>query len=521
MGVAALLPVEILLLTLSFEPSRFGSSTHWTLSLLQQSSVVPRIAIAVAATLALILSPRATELWGRFGADSRPYPWEWVVLHLALFLGFYQQTAWLFAGSAVDPGDWQVALWVALCLAVAASWCIALAPASNWRKFLHAERRAVLVSLLAGVVVWGFGLVTRLFWRPLAEWTLFFAQGVLRLIYTNVEYDVAAGTVGTNRILIEIAPQCSGYEGLALVTVFVAIYLWIFRQRISFPRAFWLLPAGLFAIWVGNVLRIAALVAVGTSISPQIAVQGFHSQAGWISFTAIGLGLIWLSHQLGLVTKPAPRPAGEPPMLAGALIAPLVALLAMSMVAAAFSEGFDALYPAGVVVTAAVLYRYRKVYSELPFSVSARSVVIGLAVFAIWIIMEPSIPGTTGRARALMLDLPPFQMALWTVFRTIGAVLIVPIAEELAFRGYLLRKLVASDFEKVPATRFTWFSFVGSSVLFGLLHQSWFAGTVAGAAFAVAVYHRGRVTDAMVAHMTANALIAATVIGFGWWDLWL
>ncbi len=47
------------------------------------------------------------------------------------------------------------------------------------------------------------------------------------------------------------------------------------------------------------------------------------------------------------------------------------------------------------------------------------------------------------------------------------------------------------------------------------VHQSWFAGTIAGAAFTMAVYHRGRITDAVVAHMTANALIAATAIGFG------
>jgi CAAX prenyl protease-like protein len=111
--------------------------------------------------------------------------------------------------------------------------------------------------------------------------------------------------------------------------------------------------------------------------------------------------------------------------------------------------------------------------------------------------------------------------SFWILFRIVGAVVVVPIAEELAFRGYLLRKLVAADFEKVPATRFTWFSFVASSVLFGLMHQSWLAGTIAGAAFAMAVYHRGRLSDAVVAHMTANALIAATAIGFGWWDLWL
>ena len=74
---------------------------------------------------------------------------------------------------------------------------------------------------------------------------------------------------------------------------------------------------------------------------------------------------------------------------------------------------------------------------------------------------------------------------------------------------------------RVPPTRFTFFSFAVSSMLFGLMHQGWIAGTLAGAGFAVAVYYRGRLWDAIVAHMTANALIAIAVLGFGRWDLWL
>ena len=105
-------------------------------------------------------------------------------------------------------------------------------------------------------------------------------------------------------------------------------------------------------------------------------------------------------------------------------------------------------------------------------------------------------------------------------FRVVGSVLTVPIAEELAFRGYLIRKLVASDFENVPPGTFTWLSFLASSLLFGVLHNSWVAGTLAGAGFALALYHRGRIVDAIVAHMTSNALVAAAVLAFGQWRLW-
>jgi hypothetical protein len=39
-------------------------------------------------------------------------------------------------------------------------------------------------------------------------------------------------------------------------------------------------------------------------------------------------------------------------------------------------------------------------------------------------------------------------------------------------------------------------------------------------AYAVALYRRGQMGDAVYAHMTTNALIAAYVLGAGRWSLW-
>ncbi len=206
--------------------------------------------------------------------------------------GCTEYTGWLFRGGPSSSVEGYIAAWFLLCVVVGASWGIALAPARVWRDFLVVERRGLLASLAAGFAVWGFGQLAQLFWRPLAKWTLFFAYEILRGVYPDVQYDPVGGTVGTSRLLLEIAPECSGYEGLALMTVFLAVYFLLFRSRISFPTAFWLAPAGLLAMWITNVFRIAALVVVGTSISPAIAVQGFHSQAGWIAFTAVALILI-------------------------------------------------------------------------------------------------------------------------------------------------------------------------------------------------------------------------------------
>jgi exosortase E/protease (VPEID-CTERM system) len=281
---------------------------------------------------------------------------------------------------------------------------------------------------------------------------------------------------------------------------------------------------GIAAIWIANVLRITALIVIGTELSPDIAVGGFHSQAGWITFTLVALGLIAISHRLGLYAAPVARTTSPSPskdeISAAALLTPLLVLLSTSILAAALSSGLDKLYPLGVLTTAAAIWYFRAAYRCVTWSRSWQPFAIGAAVFVAWLALEP--PDTQGAdaLRAQLAQWPAWLAVAWIAFRVIGSTITVPIAEELAFRGYLLRKLVHRDFEKVGPRHFTWFSFCVSSVLFGLLHERWLVGTLAGACFALALYHRGRIGDAIVAHMTSNALIAGMVLVGGRWSLW-
>jgi len=99
-------------------------------------------------------------------------------------------------------------------------------------------------------------------------------------------------------------------------------------------------------------------------------------------------------------------------------------------------------------------------------------------------------------------------------------VVTVPIAEELAFRAYLTRRLITADFESVPPGRMTWWSLLLSSVVFGVLHGRWFAGMLAGIAYGLAYRRRGEISDSILAHGVTNGLIAITVLATGWWSLW-
>jgi len=174
-----------------------------------------------------------------------------------------------------------------------------------------------------------------------------------------------------------------------------------------------------------------------------------------------------------------------------------------------------------VIATAAVLLVYRGKIVRLGWNPDWSAPAAGAVVFAIWIAIARWSGTLHNSAMATVLQgLPEWERNCWLIFRVAGAVVTVPIAEELFFRGYLLRKLVSADFESVDPGRFTWMSFLLSSILFGVLHRNWIGGILAGMAFAIVQYRRGRLTDAIVAHSACNALVAAYVIATGSWGLW-
>ncbi len=100
----------------------------------------------------------------------------------------------------------------------------------------------------------------------------------------------------------------------------------------------------------------------------------------------------------------------------------------------------------------------------------------------------------------------------WLAFRAVGSVTVVPIVEELAFRGFLLRRIVARDFTSVSPKTATPVAIIISSLVFGVLHQRWVMAMIAGTLFAVVQIRTGRTRDAMVSHAFANLVIAGWVL---------
>jgi CAAX prenyl protease-like protein len=115
----------------------------------------------------------------------------------------------------------------------------------------------------------------------------------------------------------------------------------------------------------------------------------------------------------------------------------------------------------------------------------------------------------------------PGLRVFWIALRALAAIVTVPIAEELAFRAYLIRRVMSSDFEKLPPTAFSWPALIVSSVVFGLLHgDRWIAGVAAGLIYGLIFVRKGRIADSILAHAVTNAILAAMVLLGGAWQYW-
>jgi len=185
------------------------------------------------------------------------------------------------------------------------------------------------------------------------------------------------------------------------------------------------------------------------------------------------------------------------------------------------------LYPLKAVTVGFLLFLNRRKYSELSFSdfanISATmsAVAAGLMVFVLWINMDWTLGAATvppGFNPELISDAN--TRIILTLSRIAGAVLVVPLMEELFWRSFLLRYIIDKNFDSVQIGTFTWGSFLISAVLFGLEHNYIFAGIMAGLFYNLLLYRTRSLAQSVLAHAVTNLALAIYVVAAGKWQFW-
>lgn len=187
-------------------------------------------------------------------------------------------------------------------------------------------------------------------------------------------------------------------------------------------------------------------------------------------------------------------------------------------------------WPVAVLIGGAVcLLSWPRELSTAPARWPA-SIAIGAAVFLLWIAPDLLFPHyrdsalfsnqILGRVHS---SLPPEALhSAWVLaWRTARAVLVVPIAEELFWRGWLLRWLINSDFQRAPLGAYSPFAFWVTAALFASEHGPyWDVGLATGVIYNWWMIRTKSVASCVLMHAVTNGLLSAYVIVYNQWQYW-
>lgn len=188
-------------------------------------------------------------------------------------------------------------------------------------------------------------------------------------------------------------------------------------------------------------------------------------------------------------------------------------------------------YPVRDAILAVTLWVFSRHVIQLRPLVPVASIVVGVAVFFLWIAPDSLIPGwrshaifqnsITGKV-ASSIDPVLISSPVVLIFRTIRAALLVPIIEELFWRGWLMRWLINTDFQKVKLGAYTASSFVITALLFASEHGPfWEVGLLTGVIYNAWMIRTKSLADCILVHAVTNLVLSLYVIGWGKWEFWM
>ncbi len=184
-----------------------------------------------------------------------------------------------------------------------------------------------------------------------------------------------------------------------------------------------------------------------------------------------------------------------------------------------------------LTVMAAVIYFVARPALDFHVTQWVGSLAIGVAIFVLWIAPDLLFPAyrhsflfensIVGAARSSMPEAARHDIpVLW--LRSLRAVIVVPIVEELFWRGWLMRWMIDQDFRRVPLGAYSALSFWTVALLFASEHGAyWDVGLMAGIIFNWWMLRTKSLGDLILAHAVANACLSAYVVAAGKWEYWL
>jgi CAAX prenyl protease-like protein len=238
------------------------------------------------------------------------------------------------------------------------------------------------------------------------------------------------------------------------------------------------------------------------------------------------------------VIKYEPKPSGPPRAGRGddlAYIVPMAVFLLFTWMGTTDTfkklvpHAYPVSYATKVVIVAGLLAYFWKRYTKIRWNHWWLGVIVGVVGIFQWVGMQlflqrnfsffaPS-PDAFDPTKAFA---SPAALYAFITVRFIGAVLVVPVMEELFWRDFLWRQILApNDFKLAEVGEFGWAPFVGVSVAFAVVHGNWWLTSIVwGLMVAGLLVYTKSLGACIIAHAVTNLLLGAYVLVYRDWAFW-
>ena len=231
-------------------------------------------------------------------------------------------------------------------------------------------------------------------------------------------------------------------------------------------------------------------------------------------------------------TQPAPRRSVIRDDIA--YILPMGLFLALTWVGGTWPGLYPASYVAKTILAGAALVLLWRHFTPIRWNYWWLGVMVGVIGILQWVpmqlVLQAWFPQAFAPDEAAFDPTSHFQSAgaMWgfIAIRLVGAVLVVPVMEELFWRDFAWRTILApNDFKLAQVGEWHWQPFVIVPIIFAFVHGNWWATSIVWA-FMIAgllVYTKS-LGACIIAHAVTNLLLGAYVLYRGfytdqpqWW----
>jgi CAAX prenyl protease-like protein len=224
---------------------------------------------------------------------------------------------------------------------------------------------------------------------------------------------------------------------------------------------------------------------------------------------------------------PAPRTTRRDDL---AYVAPMAAFLLFTWISGNWMQFYPICYVLKTLAAAALLVIFWRRYTPVRWTHLGLGVLVGVIGIVQWVGMQkllwkfPALSWTSMGADPWDPTLAIHNHALlWSfiAFRWAGATLLVPVMEELFWRDYAWRTIIApNDFKLAQVGEWDPKAYFVVPIIFAFVHIQWLTAIVWALMIGLLLLRTKSIGACIVAHAVTNFLLGAYVLWTKEWIFW-